>query len=323
MFPTGKVQERPDDTSAMRICFLGTGGSWPTRDRNVASISLSHGKRTLLLDCGEGTQRQIMGSPVSPMRIDAILISHLHGDHFLGLPGLVQTMSLNNRDRPLTILGPEGTAQSVARALTSTVFDPGYDVDVTEMVGGDHFMVGDLKVTCAEASHGITDLAFRIETPIRPGRFHREKAISLGVPEGHLWGRLQKGEPVTFRIGGKDRTVMPEDVLGGPRKGIAIVYSGDTAPCETVKDLACGADALIHESTYSLRFKEMAEQYGHSTSRGAAETARDAGVKRLFLIHTSPRYADPSLMDELIREAREVFPGALVPSDLECFEVNP
>lgn len=307
----------------MRICFLGTGGSWPTRDRNTVSIALTHARDTILLDCGEGTQRQMIDSPVSPHRIAAILVSHLHGDHFLGIAGLVQSMSLNGRERPLRIIGPAGTAESVGKLLTATVFRPGFQVEVLELSDITRTKVGDLEIDCARASHGLDGLAYRIRTPLRPGKFDRDKAIAMGIPEGRLWGRLQRGETVNYVLNGVSRSADPLEVLGKARKGITVVYSGDTAPCAAVEGLSEGADVLIHEATYSERLTLTAEEYGHSTAKAAAALAARAGVKRLYLVHTSPRYSDPGMMDELVREACAEFPGAVIPSDLDCYEIPP
>jgi ribonuclease Z len=307
----------------MRLCFLGTGGSWPTRDRNTVCVALTHSRDTILLDCGEGTQRQMMDSPVSPHRIAAILVSHLHGDHVLGIPGLVQSMSLNGREHPLRIIGPAGTAESVKRLLTATIFSSGFDVEVLEISKESKTKVGELEIDCANSCHGLDGLAFRIRTPMRPGKFDREKAISMGIPEGKLWGKLQRGETVTYVSDGETMTADPGDVVGKARKGITVVYSGDTAPCKAVEELAGSADVLIHEATYSERLSSAAEEYGHSTAKGAAALAARAGVRKLFLVHTSPRYSDPISLEELTREARAEFPGAIVPSDLDCFEIAP
>ncbi len=307
----------------MRLCFLGTGGSWPTRDRNTVCVALTHSRDTILLDCGEGTQRQMLDSPVSPQRIAAILVSHLHGDHILGIPGLVQSMSLNGRERPLRIIGPAGTAGSVDKLLTATVFSPRFNVEVLELSEGSRTKVGDLEIDCANSCHGLDGLAFRIRTPMRPGRFDRDKAVAMGIPEGRLWGMLQRGETVTYVSGGTKRTADPGDVLGKARKGITVVYSGDTAPCKAVEQLAMGADALIHEATYTVKLASAADEYGHSTAKDAAAIAARAGVRRLFLVHSSPRYSDPASLEELVREASAEFPGSIVPSDLDCFEIAP
>ncbi|MDG6225477.1 MAG: ribonuclease Z [Candidatus Thermoplasmatota archaeon] len=306
----------------MRSCFLGTGGSWPTRERNVLSIALTHSRNTVLLDCGEGTQRQMIGSPVSPLKIDAIVVTHLHGDHFLGIPGLVQSMSLNGRKRPLMIAGPSSIHASVESSLSSTVFRPGFEVDVREMKDGDRLVVGSLTVRCASVEHGIEALAYRVDAPPRPGFFDRAKAESMGIPQGRLWGDLQRGKTIRSNQGGVDLEVRPEQIVGPARPGLSVVYSGDTLPHGSVAALSRDADALIHEATFSDRHADLARDYLHSTAREAAEIASEAGVGSLFLVHISPRYSAPDLIDEMRKEACEVFPGAIIPSDGECFEIG-
>lgn len=288
----------------------------------MVSIALTHSKNTLLLDCGEGTQRQMIGSPVSPLKIDAVFVTHLHGDHFLGIPGLVQSMSLNGRERPLIIAGPSGIAASVDRTLSSTVFRPGFDVEVREMKDGDRLAIGSLSVSCASVDHGIEANAYRVDTPPRPGFFDRAKAESMGIPQGRLWGALQRGEIIRFNESGVEREVLPEQIVGPSRSGRSVVYSGDTLPHNSVIELSRGADALIHEATFSDRHADLARDYLHSTAREAAEIASKAGVGSLFLVHISPRYSAPDLMDEMRKEACEVFPGAVIPSDGECFEIG-
>ena len=306
----------------MRACFLGTGGSWPTRERNVLSIALTHSKNTVLLDCGEGTQRQMIGSPVSPLKIDAVFVTHLHGDHFLGIPGLVQSMSLNGRERPLIIAGPHGIAASVDRSLSSTVYRPRFEVDVREMGDGNRMAVGSLTVRCASVEHGLEALAYRVDTPLRPGFFDRAKAEEMGIPQGRLWGALQRGESVRFLQGGVEREVRSEQIVGPSRPGRSVVYSGDTIPHSSVIELSRGADALIHEATFSDRHSDLARDYLHSTAMEAARIASEAGVGMLFLVHISPRYSAPDLLDEMRKEACEAFPGAVIPSDGECFEIG-
>jgi len=306
----------------MRVCFLGTGGSWPTKERNTSSVAVTYGRTTVLLDCGEGTQRQMMHTPVSPSKVRAVLITHLHGDHFLGLAGLVQSMSLNGREADLVVMGPPGTAVSVERAIGSTLFTPGFDVVVDEVRDGDRRSVGELSVRCALADHTVPDIAYRIDTPERPGRFDRDQALRLGIPEGPLWGRLQRGSDVTFRRDGRNITVGPGSVMGQPRPGLSIVYTGDTRPCDSVIRLSSGADALVHESTYTSRYSALAQEYKHSTSAEAARVAKEAGVGALYLFHPSPRFSDEGGREELLAEARSIFGRSYLAEDLECVEVS-
>jgi len=257
------------------------------------------------------------------MKIKAVLVSHLHGDHILGLPGLVQTMSLNDRKGVLQVFGPSGTVRSWQCAMNMCDFAPGFTIEVIEVGPGASFKVGELTIDVASARHNIPSLAFKVSTGERPGRFDRHKAMDLGIPEGPLWGELQKGKTVTFSKEGKVRSVGPDKVLGEKRPGVSIVYSGDTAPCQEIMELSRGAQVLIHESTYGEELREMADGYGHSTARGAAEIARDAGVERLFLVHSSPRYSKDSGSEKLLEEAKAVFMNVSIPEDGEIIEINP
>lgn len=306
----------------MRIHFLGTGGSWPTRTRNSSSIGVTIGRTSILLDCGEGTQRQIIPTSMSPMKIKAVFITHIHGDHFLGVPGLVQTMSLNDRKEKLILAGPEGIKESWEKGRDMCPFTSRFDVELHTLRPGDFMDLDGILVEAGPADHSITSLSYRISEPDKAGRFNREKALEMGIPEGRLWGSLQRGEKITYTADGVRKTAEPADVLGPPRKGLTMVYTGDTAPCDGIRELASGADALIHEATFAEEFREMADEYKHSTAAGAAAIARDAGVRRLFLVHISPRYPDGEALEELRSEAGAVFPDVRIPDDLETVEIT-
>ncbi len=257
------------------------------------------------------------------MKIRAVLISHLHGDHFLGLPGLVKTMSLNDRRTPMDVYGPAGTIEALGKGLTMCPFTPNFEVSGHELEPGDTFSIDHLTIGCGRAAHGnLPSLSFRISEPERPGRFNRAKALELGIPEGPKWGALQKGENVTIGSGSDVRTVEPHEVLGPPRKGLSLVYSGDTAICDEVEELARGASVLIHEATFADSHQEIAAGFGHSTAREAAALAKRAGVSQLFLVHISPRYQKDEDLKTLIDQATEVFPGANIPEDGDVNEVT-
>ena len=298
----------------MRIVFLGTGSGWPTKKRNVSSIAVENRGDVMLMDCGEGTQRQMLYTPISFMKISRILVSHFHGDHILGIPGLIQSMALAGRERPLFIVGPEGTEDMVNKLLSLGDFKKSFDVHAIFMNDGDVIDVGNHMIRAAAVKHTVPTLAYSIEEKERAGRFYREKAISLGVPEGPAFGKLQRGESVLVN----GRAIMPEEVMGPSRAGIKIVYSGDTAPCDSLRELANGADILIHEATFSGEMKEKAMEFGHSTSIQAAEIAKKAGVKRLILTHISPRYEDAGI---LLSEAKAVFKETYLAEDLMEFPV--
>jgi len=299
----------------MKIVFLGTGGTYPSKARNVTSIAIQLPGEVLMFDCGEGTQRQLMHSSVSFMKISRIFISHLHADHFLGLPGLIQSMSLNGREEPLYVYGPPGTKRDVEAMLSLGYFKSGYRVLAEELGPGTAHDFGSYVVRCAEAAHTVPSLAFAVEEKDRPGRFDLAKAKRLGIPEGPMFRRLQEGRAVT--VGG--RTILPEQVLGPRRRGRKIVYSGDTRPSSEVIALARDADVLIHDCTLDSSHGQLASEFGHSTAAEAAEVAKAAGVRTLYLVHMSPRYEDLSALEE---EARRVFKHSFAAKDLEEHEVR-
>jgi ribonuclease Z len=299
----------------MKLVFLGTGGTYPSKDRNVTSIAVQLPGEIVMFDCGEGTQRQLMRSSVSFMKIKKIFISHLHADHFLGLPGLIQSMSLNGREDDLHVFGPKGTARTLEEMLGLGYFKSGFKV-----FGKDLRREGSLKfqgytIRFASSEHSIPSLAFSLEEGDRPGKFDVKKARRLGVPEGPLFRRLQEGRAVT--VGGTK--ISPDQILGPPRPGRKVVYSGDTKPSTRVTRLAEGADVLIHDSTLDSAHSGLAARFGHSTAKEAARVAKRAGVRTLFLVHLSPRYEDPRILE---KEAREVFRESHVAMDLSEFVVR-
>lgn len=299
----------------MRAVFVGTGGSWPSPERNVSAFALSLGREVVLFDCGEGTQRQLMRSSLSFMRISRIFITHFHGDHFLGLPGLIQSMALNDRKDALEIYGPYGTKRLVETLVRLGYFTPTYEVRVGNLRDGDVVSGTDYEVRCVEAAHNVPSLAYALEEAMRPGRFNLERARALGIPEGPLYARLQTGETVEH----KGKICTPEMVLGPPRRGRKVVYAGDTTPCNAVLELARDANLLVHDASTAADLEEKANAYGHSSSRQAAEIARRAGVKLLALVHLSPRYEDGS---QVLKDAKEMFPNTILPSDLEEVEIR-
>jgi len=298
----------------VKVTFLGTGGTYPCPERNTAAISLRVQDELLLFDCGEGTQRRLMESEESFMRISRIFLSHHHGDHCYGLPGLLQTMSLNGRTDPLDISGPRGT-----RALIGAFLELGnrltFEVRPRDLLDGDRIEAPRFTVTAALAEHSSPDLAFSVEELPRPGRFNEPRALELGIPKGPLFGRLQRGESVKAKDGSM---VTPEMVLGAARRGRKFVYTGDTRPCEAVVRLSNRADLLVHDSTHAGDLQEKAKEFMHSTCVEAAEVAKEAGAARLALFHFSPRYEDPSPLEA---QARQVFPAAFASADLMSVDI--
>ena len=299
----------------MRIVFLGTSGSMPTERRGSCSAVLRVGRGIVMFDCGEGTQRQMVRARVGFRRETLVLVSHLHGDHVLGLPGLLQTMSLLGRERQLDVYGPPGLAGFV-RAFSESLGGPTFPVILHEfkepgVVHEDER----LRVTAARASHIIEGWSYSVEEKPRPGRFHPEQARALGVPEGRMWHRLQHGGEVEV----DGRVVTAGMVADPPRRGRKIVYSGDTRPTTGLVELARGADMLIHEATFAEELAVRAMLDGHSTAAEAAAVARDAGARLLVLTHISSRYPEP---DGLLAEASKVYGRVVVAEDLMEIEVT-
>jgi len=298
----------------MQIVFLGTSGSWPTPKRNVSAIAIKRGPEVLLFDCGEGTQRQFMLSKLSFMQVRRVFLTHFHGDHFLGLPGMIQSMTMNGREAPLEVYGPQGVERLVSELVSLGYFTPGFSIPTKELRPGSSFDGGDYIVRAFEAVHTVPGLGYVLEEKTRPGRFLREKAESLGIPPGPLYSRLQDGHAVT--VGGK--TFEPSDVLGPPRRGRKIVYTGDSLPHEGLIEIARGADVLIHDATSDAALEEKANRYGHSSSRQAAIVAKEAGVGLLILTHFSPRYEDAS---SILADAKAIFENSRLAEDFAEVDV--
>jgi len=287
---------------SLSVVFLGTAGSVPTPQRSLPAIAVQRENELILFDCGEGLQRQMIRAGVGFHRKTKVFVTHMHGDHVLGLPGLLQTMSLMNREKGLEVYGPVGI-EAFVKAIEETVqFVLTFPVRVEE--------IEKAEVVCKEkeyevqaicVDHLIPALAYALVEKPRPGKFYPEKAKSLGVPEGPLWSKLQQGSVVEIPNRG---TVKPEDVLGPSRPGRKIVYTGDTRPVKNLVEFARNADLLIHETTFDDELLERALEEGHSTPSGAAETAKKAKAKWLVLTHISARYKDTSL---LLEQAKKVF----------------
>lgn len=292
----------------IRVTFLGTAAARPTVGRNVSSIALQREGELMLLDCGEGTQRQMMRYATG-FGVGAIFVTHLHADHFLGLIGLLRTLSLQGRTEPMEIYGPRGSRKTLEQAINLGVERVRFPVEIVELRDGDRVEREDYDMVAFRTRHGTRAVGYALKEHDRLGRFDVEKARALGVPEGPLFGRLHRGETVDV----DGRTIRPEEVVGPPRSGRSVVYTGDTLPSDTVREVARTADLLIHDATFGAEEAERARDTRHSTAREAAEVARDAGARRLILTHLSARYADDP--DPLEAEAREVFPGARVAYD--------
>jgi ribonuclease Z len=295
------------------LVFLGTSGSAPTARRSPPSLLVRRGGERLLFDCGEGTQRQLLRSTVGLVDLREIFLTHFHGDHYLGLPGMLKTFALRDRDVPLTIYGPAGL-RDLFDDLRRIFGRLPYRLELEELRAGETLERDGYKLLAFPVTHGVPAIGYAIVEDERPGRFDVETADALGVPNGPERGMLQRGESITLPDG---RTLTPDAVLGPARAGRTVVYPGDTSPNEVVRALAEGADVLVHEASFGDDEIERAADTAHTTARQAAELARDAGVRMLALTHVTPRYFGP----ELLRDAREVFPQTVCPRDLDVIEV--
>lgn len=298
----------------MEIVFLGTGGTMPSGLRGLSSVAIRRGGELLLFDCGEGTQRAMAKARLGFGRTMRIFISHLHGDHVLGLPGLIQTMNLLGRDRPVHLYGPGGL-RGFMEAVSRFISPPEFPLILHRVSRGVIYRGVNYRVEAVEAEHEGECWSYALVEDPRPGRFHPERARRLGVPEGPLWKKLQRGEDVLLSDG---RVVRSREVVDPPRRARKIVYSGDTRPNRGLVELARGANVLIHEATFDESLGERAREDSHSTAREAAETAAQAGVDLLVLTHISARYPDAM---PLLEEARDVFPNVIAAEDLMVLRV--
>ncbi len=299
----------------LSLTFLGTAAACPTVDRNVSALALQREGETMLFDCGEGTQRQMMRYGVS-FGFREIFFTHFHSDHMLGLTGLLRTLGLLNlmggedRKDGLVLYGPKGAERVLGAALNLGIERTKFPVEIVELKVGDVLERKEYDIRTFETEHRADTIGYALAEHIRLGRFNPERAQELGVPEGPLWGQLHRGRTVGLADG---RTVSPADLVGPPRPGRTLVISGDTRPVRSVEAAARGADLLVHEATFSEEEAERAKETGHSTAREAAEVAKAAGVRRLVLTHISPRYTRDA--PELLAEARAVFPETVIARD--------
>jgi ribonuclease Z len=271
------------------------------------------GGERLLFDCGEGTQRQLQRSTVGLVDLVDVFLTHYHADHYLGLPGMLKTFALRDRELPLTIYGPPGLRELYG-ALRRIFGRLTYPVELVELRPGEAVRRDGYRLEPFAVMHGVTAVGYALVEDERPGRFDVERSDALGVPPGPERGALQRGEAVTLASG---RVVAPEEVLGPPRPGRRIVLSGDTAPCNAVLAAAEGADLLIHEATFTLEERDRARETLHTTAAEAAAIAQKAGVRLLALTHLSSRYFG----QEVLREARGLFAETVAPRDFDVVEV--
>lgn len=298
--------------SNIKMTFFGTGGSWPTPVRSLPALGIQVEDMVNLFDCGEGTQKQIMKSTTSFMKIENIFITHFHGDHFIGLIGMVQSMSFNGRETPLNIYGPKGAIPMVMNALNVGYYRLNFDVKVTELEENGIFDFGDFTIRTMLNDHPVPAISYSLEEKDLI-RIDREKALSIGFPVRRLEELRSKG---VLEHNGKTYSI--HDVSAGIRKGRKIVYTGDTRPMGAMTEFAKEADVLVHDTTTDSSLEPKVNEFGHTSSRQAAEIALKARVKRLYLYHYSPRVED---VNSLLAEARKIFPETYASSDLLEYEV--
>lgn len=293
----------------LRATFLGTASARPTVRRNVSAIAVQREGSLFLFDCGEGTQRQMMRFGVG-FTVEAIFVTHLHADHYLGITGLLRTMTLQDRTEPINIWGPPSSKEKLGLVVELGGDRIGFPVQVGELAPGEEISQDGYAIRAFQTRHTSDSMGFSLEEDRRLGRFDVDRAREMGVPEGPMFGALHRGDAVELPDG---RVVRPNDVVGSPRPGRKLVYTGDTGPGQTVVDAAEGADLLIHESTFSLDEKERARRTGHSTAEDAARTAKQAGVRELVLTHVSARYSEQP--EQLEKESRAIFRPSRVAHD--------
>lgn len=293
----------------LSVTFLGTSASIPTIDRNVAGLAVQREGETILFDCGEGSQRQMMRYGVG-FNFREIFFTHYHADHLLGVTGLLRTMGLQDRTAPVVLYGPKGAQRVLGTAITLGIERNKFPVEILEIKPGDRLARDEYDIVVFATEHRADTVGFALVEHPRLGRFNPERARELGIPEGPLWGQLHRGKPVTLPDG---RTVGPGDLVGSPRLGRSVVYTGDTRPHLSVIEASRNADLLVHEATFGGDELERARETGHSTAAEAARVALEAGARRLVLTHISSRYNRDA--SELLAEAKAVFPETVIARD--------
>ncbi len=306
----------------MELYFLGTNAGVPTLQRNVTSIALRllEERRSLwLFDCGEGTQHQILKSPLKLSKLEKVFITHMHGDHVFGLPGLLSSRGAQGVTSPLTIYGPPGIKPFIETTLSISQSRVPYTMEVIEHTGGvlfedDHFLVESAKLDHRAESYG-----YRIVEKDLPGSLDLKRLADYGLKPGPLYGKLKRGESVEL---GDGQWIHASEVLLTPKKGRVVTILGDTRPCPGVETLAKGADLLVHEATFMEDLSELAHEYYHSTAKQAAEAAKRAEARLLFLTHFSSRYKDIEHLQPLLKEAQEIFANTRLAEDFGLYPIQ-
>ena len=296
----------------LAVTFLGTGGSVPSARRSTAAVLVSRGGERLLFDCGEGTQRQMQRS-LGLVQADEIYLTHFHADHVLGIPGLLKTYDLTDRQVPLKIYGPQGLTE-LFQVFSPLIGRLGFTLDLIELKPGDAVEHDGYEICPFEAAHRTARAnGYALVEAERPGRFDPEAAAAAGVPEGPAYAALQRGETVE----GKAGMVTPDQVMGPSRPGRTIVITGDTAPSPATVSAAADADLLVHDASFAEEEAQRAAETGHSTIGQAAAVAAEAHVKLLALVHISSRYH----VGKVIEEAKDIFEPTVAPRDFDQIEL--
>ena len=295
----------------LSVIFLGTGGSVPSARRSTASVLVARGGERLMFDCGEGTQRQMQRS-LGLVQVDEIYLTHFHADHFLGLPGLLKSYDLTERELPLAVYGPPGLHDlfSILKPLIGRLR---FELKLTELASSDAVAGDGYEIQCFEAAHKTRANGYALVESERPGRFDLEAAKRLGVPEGPAFAALQRGEEVQGSAG----SVRPQDVVGANRPGRTVVITGDTAPSPATVSAAADAELLIHDASFAEEEVQRAAETGHSTVGQAAAVGREAHVKMLALVHISSRYH----VGKVLEEAQDVYEPTVAPKDFDVIEI--
>lgn len=305
----------------MEIEFLGTGAGVPAKHRNVTSIALKlldERNKIWLFDCGEGTQMQILRTTIKPRKIEKIFITHLHGDHIFGLPGLLSSRSFQGGSESLDIYGPKGVEEFVKTSLRISRSRLGYKINFYEVTDGLIFEDHQFTVMAKKLDHGIDSFGYRVVEKDHPGELQVDKLLEMAISPGPIFGKLKRGERVTLSDG---RVLDGNDFLGEARKGRIVTILGDTRYCPQSIELAENADVLVHESTFNKKESNMAKDYFHSTTHQAAEVAKKAKVQKLVLTHISARYLAKEA-SELEQEAKEIFPNSQLVKDFDQLIVS-
>ncbi|QHN49770.1 ribonuclease Z [Geobacillus stearothermophilus] len=304
----------------MELLFLGTGAGVPAKERNVSSVALQlldERGATWLFDCGEATQHQILHTAIRPRRIEHIFITHLHGDHLFGLPGLLGSRSFQSGETPLTVFGPKGIRAFVETALSVSGTRLRYELNIAEIEEGVIFDDERFQVIAKRLDHGMPSYGFRVVEKDLPGPLLVDRLQALGVRPGPIYQQIKQGKTVML----DDGTVIDgREFVGPPQKGRIVAVLGDTRFCEAAIELARDADVVVHEATFAAAEQRLAHDYFHSTTTDAAEVARRAGAKRLILTHISSRYQGEAAL-QLVAEARKVFPNTDLAADFASFSI--